>query len=559
MHTSTLAISLGLIATLTGCASYERDERTVRQALRGDFGSARQNAQARLTDDPSDRNYLLDRLKTLVLTLAEGVPEAAEPHADAVYQMLRTQGLNDDKTVPSFFLGEAGVRIWKGEPFEQAMGYVYVSIYEASRNNWGNARAAAGNSIFLLRDFSAALHASAPAQSDDESLRQRERLIDAANASGASADHPDQFPVDYRPVASDFELGYVLKALSARALGDQAELAEATTQLAQVAPQLATLAGNIRSAAFNTVLVVDLGFAPAKIATGPDGAIASFRAVTRSDSAPLVVRADGGEAAFPVVTDLNRLARDLKWNNLEDLRLAKSTLGDVMVAGGLITAAATADRKNPTAALVGLGVAAAGALLKSTAQADTRHCEVLPQRVYVALLNIQRPRTTVDISVPNGPARLVLPGFDPPASGLTLRYARLPETSAAWATSGSVLYFGDASAEAAGPQLPWILGGRDVRTPTIRAMQDYYAAGLPRSITSSDLAAMYREEGITILADNPAAPFDRHILEGGRTLYSPQVGTTGFARLYGQAHKPYVPRSPRVQSLADQLRTASNR
>ncbi len=552
-----MIISLLLAALAGGCASYQRDEMTVAQAVRGDFGAARVNAQSRLTDNPGDRNYLLDRLKTLVLTLAEGVPEAAEPHADAVYQMLRTQGLNDDKTVPSFFFGEGGVRIWKGEPFEQAMGYSYVSVYEASRGNWGNARAAANNSIFLLRDFSGALQNSGPAQSDEDSVRQRERLIKAAEKSGGSADEPGEFPVDYRAVASDFELGYVLKAVSARALGDAAELNEATAQLSQVAPSLSTLAGNIRSAPFNTVIIADFGLAPRKIATGPDGAIASFRAITRSDTAPLVVRVGDSEAGFPVVTDLNRLARDLRWNNLEDLRLAKSTIGDVLIAGGLITAVATADKDNPTGALVGLGVAAVGAITKSTAQADTRHCEVLPQRVYVALLNLPAGESTVDLSIRGSSIRMVLPGMVAPTSGLALRYVRLPETGGSWATSGRVLYFGD-GAPGPGPQLPWILGGRDVRTPSPAVMQDYYAAGLPRSITSSDLVQMYREEGISVLAQNPAAPFDRHILEAGTTLYSPQAGTAGFARLYGQEHAPYVPRSPRVRSLADQLRAGAS-
>lgn len=555
IFTSTAMVGLALV----GCAGYQRDEALVARTARGDFGSARFAAQGRLSDNPADRAYMLDRLKALILTLAEGVPEAAGVHADRVYEMLRTQGLNADNTVPSFFIGEGGARVWKGEPFEQAMGYCYVALYEASRGDFGNARAAANNSLFLLRDFSQALHGRAEAASERDAIAQREALVRAGQDTG----QPDSIGVDYRAVASDFELGYALKAVCARALGDTAEAQEAAATLAQIAPHLSSLASRLAQANYNTVLVVDAGLGPAKVATGPDGAIALFRAVSPSDTAPLVVRAAGQEAGFPVVTDLNRLARDLKWNNLEDLRLAKSTIGNVLVAGGLVTAGLTANDDNPTAALIGLGVAGVGALLKGTAAADTRHCEVLPQRVYVVLLNLPvgggdgASGSSVELSL--GSSRLVLPNV--PAGGgagsasgaMTLRYVRLPLDAGAWSTRGQVLYTADTTAPARTPTLPYILGGRDVRTPAPTVMEDYYAAGLPRTITSADLLSMFREEEIQMVALNPAGGFGRHVLEGGSGLYSPQAGTTGFVRLFCQEHPAYAPRSPRVRALGESL------
>ena len=65
---------------------------------------------------------------------------------------IRDRGLNKDKTVRSVVFTE-GVKVWKGEPFEQAMALVYYGFVQASQGSWDNARAAASNALFYLRDF----------------------------------------------------------------------------------------------------------------------------------------------------------------------------------------------------------------------------------------------------------------------------------------------------------------------------------------------------------------------------------------------------------------------
>ena len=72
----------------------------------------------------------------------------------------------------------------------------------------------------------------------------------------------------------------------------------------------------------------------------------------------MVTSAGGASGQFPVVTDLNRLAQDVKWTNLEDLRLAKSAIGDVLLVGGGVTAVAS---RNRTAQAAGAGAAVLGA------------------------------------------------------------------------------------------------------------------------------------------------------------------------------------------------------
>ena len=126
----------------------------VHAAAVGEYGAARDRLVARgsLTTGRETTSNLLDRVRLLVVDLADGQAAAAEENANAVYEILRTQGINADRTVASVVLGD-GVRYWKGEPFEQALAFTYVALQKAMIGDWGNARAAAEGSLFLLRDF----------------------------------------------------------------------------------------------------------------------------------------------------------------------------------------------------------------------------------------------------------------------------------------------------------------------------------------------------------------------------------------------------------------------
>ena len=133
------ALAIGL-PLLTGCAGHSN--RTPVHLLRqGEFGRARAIIAKQLPKSRDDRLYLLDRMKLGIVTLADGYPKAAEVTFQEVYEFLRTQGLNKDKTVQSVVLYE-GIKTWKGEPFEQAMGLCYIGIQQAMQQQWGNARAA---------------------------------------------------------------------------------------------------------------------------------------------------------------------------------------------------------------------------------------------------------------------------------------------------------------------------------------------------------------------------------------------------------------------------------
>lgn len=539
---------LAVLLLLPACAAPRDDEAIIEMIRRADYGAARARLIETAPSNPNDRGYMLDRAAFIPLAVADGVPGASHRTAERVYEFLRTQGLNDDKTIGSFVFGEGQTRIWKGDPFEQAMMFHFIGMLDGLRGDWGNLRAAEAESLFLLRDFSRVTGGARTRAA------QRDALLRAAPPPGAAGE-PDSIGVAYEPSASDFELGYAMKAIACRELGEPNELNESVDRLVQVAPRLRDFGELIRSATYNTVLVVDAGIGPEKIATGPDGVYADWRARSRSDEAPLAVRVGESSSEFPVVTDINRLADDLRWNNLEDLRKAKSAIGTGLLIGGTAVAASSDDS---AARYAGLGAAVAGLLLKATARADTRHCLALPQRVYIALLDLRGAPAVIELQIAGRPeSRLVLPAVPPgPDRGLVLRAARLPERAGAWASAGVVRYGNDASGAIARDgreALPWILGGRDVRTPSESVLADYRRAGLPGAISLNDLIGLYKAEGISIEGVTGDAPIGPHILEGGAWLYTPLPGSTGFARLYAREWPHYTPRSARVRELASSL------
>ncbi|MEO1129542.1 MAG: hypothetical protein AAFX05_07525 [Planctomycetota bacterium] len=534
---------IALCVAMTSCSSYQPDGDVLRLTADGDYGAARVLAADRAVSDPDDRSYMLDRMKMLTLGLADGVPDSVEGVADRLYDFLRTQGVNADAGVATFFVGEGGARIWKGEPYEQAMAYASIAALDGTRGDWGNVRASATNALFLVRDFSEAIERgrgelrSVP---PDDALADRQAI--AADAAVRS-DEPDFVLVD-----SDFELGYALQAVSNDQLGLAQERDEALERLLVLAPRLEQFADEIRSGAYNAVLYVDYGLGPRKIGAGPNQVFAVFQPRTSPGLEPLrAIVNQSTTVEAQVMTDVVRMAQDVRWNDLEQMRRAKGALGTALLAGGL-TALAVAD--NEWVALGGAIAAVIGGMVKSSAAVDTRHCETLPQRTYIVPVTLQPGFNSIELEIAGRPGtRLILPTVPGPAARApaSMHYVRLVADGSvppSWAVSGEVRYANDATGSA-GPTLPYILGGRCVRTPTRSIVREYHEAGLPRRYLLADVLEMYRAEGIDVVGYTDAAP-GLHVLEGGRSLYTPLPGSTGFARLYGREHPSYSSRSELV-------------
>lgn len=546
------------VLSLGGCASSADrvDARIAAAAMTGRYGEARERLGASLATDTSDRAYILDRLRLLILTLADGQPDAAEPTANEAFQLLRTQGLNADKTAASVIFNER-VRIWKGEPFEQAMAYSYIAVQKAMRGEWDNARAAAQSSLFLLRDFGENERGE---RLTGEDLARRAAEAEARGGSGdAMIDH------GYTPVKTDFALGYLLAGLSNRALGREDEASDNFREAAAVNPALGPLAEQLRAGDFNTVFLVDYGVGPRKTAFGPDNALVRFEPAWRSTGLAITSGASGGAAlsGLPPVADVAAMAQSLAWNNLEDVRAAKSTLGSLLMVGGVAVATAPqgsneSDEARQNRALIGAGVAILGAIMKATASADTRYCEFLPASTYIVPARISSPGASVSLEVAGDPAsRVVLTDVSPPpptGPPLQLRYVRLTPSPGPWQSSGTLVYSNEHSGPVAGGELPFILGGMDASRPSPEVLARYQASGRLLGYTTNDLENLYREEGISLTAEEAGAA-SAHVLEGGKSMVPPLPGSAGYQRLFGEAHPPYRPVSDALRRAIENLNT----
>jgi len=551
---SFLPLLLLLLLVLTGC-HVDRTLDVTSSVIAGEYGKARTYVRKNLNKDRSDREYLLDRMMLGILTVADGHPYSAQVTFEEVYETLRKQGLNADKTVSSVVLNE-DVKIWKGEPFEQALAFAYYGIQQAELNQWDNTRAAAAGSLFQLRDFG-----KNEKGERINTLEIAQRSIEAEQkASGKPAAKDDYINSGYAVRESNFTLGYILHGLASAQLNRQQEANDFFNVAAQVDPNIKPLVDQLKSGQYNTILIVSHGLGPRKIAYGPDNALSKFAPRYPSDGAPLLVSAaGGGQAGYPIVCDVNGMATDHMWNNLEDVRQAKSLIGNVLLVGGGITTGIGLDRGNSEAALIGVGLMAAGALLKVSSHADTRYCNVMPQRVYVVPLQITGANAKIALQVQGkSQSQMTLAGLSPPGPGqpAQLRYVRLVAGSPgaggpppAWAASGQINYVSTQLNNVPPSPLPYILGGNDVRSPNPRVLASYANQPGLGSLTPAELEDLYRTEGIALAVEDQGGFAGMHILEGGNSLVEPLAGTAGFARLFGAVRPPYVPTSPKVQGM----------
>jgi hypothetical protein len=538
---------------------------------RGDYGQARMKVREHLTQNRSDRRFLLDRMRLAVLTLADGYPASAQVVLEDLYEKLRTQGINKDRTVASVFTYE-GVRIWKGEPFEQALAMAYYAMQQAQLGQWDNVRAASQNALFRLRDFS---ESGSDDNSDaDESINtyeiaRRSLIYERARAAGKSeaeakkAATKDYLDHGYVTRQSTFTLGYLLNAIANQQLGREKEASDNFTRVVELKPSLEPLVEAFRKDQYNTVLVVTWGLGPEKEGYGPSNAFGRFRPRSSSDQAALSVRVGEHETKrYDQVLDVNQMASSHLWRNLEDIRLAKGYLGSGLLGGGVLATRYGLEHDSEAAVYGGLGAIAAGAIIKASAHVDTRYCDVLPQRYYVVPLKLDSATQTVQLQVDNAPAsRLTLTGLGPPADDQAqLRLVRLVtggremDRPPEWATRGRIGYGNAVTGPAQTPPRPWLLGGRDVRPPSNAVLNEYQAAGYLRDRTLAAYRELYRLEGITgFTLEDQAGYAGRHVLEGGRSMVAPLAGTTGFMRLFAGDWPAYEPTHTRVRDAAKAL------
>ncbi len=502
-----LAITLWLVAS--GCARYKHSE-----APHLYYAHLYTEARAVARPDAADRDspdVVLDNMRLGLASLAWGDLDEAERALLAAYEYLTSGKVNDPTRAAFSRIGQEGVRVWTGEPYERAMCFHYMAVLYMLKGEWDNARAAARNSLFSLKQF---------------------------DAEGEAA---------VATIESQFTLGYLVLGLSQLMTGHDEAAKRPLQRVEQLRPDLAPLVATIRGGSFDTLLLVDTGRGPRKVAVGTAGSEVRLGSTGRVDS-PSQVRAaiDGHAVELPTsdaVVDLWALAQHRRWWSLDTLRKAKAIAGDVLTKAGLGAVVVGAAQDSREAVIAGAGAIVAGLLLQASAKADTRHLAMLPRRVYLLPLTLGEGRhdLTLDFDYadsigatwhnltggsPGRPAVYYLRHHDGNYGGMP-RWADRP------------LYFTEH--DTAPMELkPYILGGRDLAPPD-----------------SPRLIELHRAEGI-VFQPGPQGFTDeraldpalyRHVTERGRVLWSPAPGTHGYQKLTRTEHPRYEPRSPTVQQL----------
>ncbi|MFO0833542.1 MAG: hypothetical protein U0638_01115 [Phycisphaerales bacterium] len=538
-------VCVALAAASTGCTNGDPDFDIRADVARGDYARAESKLRGFVGDnDNRPIEYLLDRSRLGIVTLADGRPDAAEPWLAESFSTLRRQGLNENRQVGAAVLGESGQLFWKGEPFEQALTLHYTALCYAMLNQWDNARAAANASLFQLRSYA----------QGDQSLSKADLAQRAATQDEAWLDK------GYANVKTDFALGYFVAGVANFALGrsdpDRAtEARDFFREAFTLRPDLRPVAEAIVSGRVNTVVFVDTGTGPSKQRYGTDDVLTRFAGGGGAANSLSISIDNNAPSNAALACDVQTMANDHRWNNLEDVRQFKSLLGTGLIAGGVIVAGTSDNRSSEgrrnAQLATGLAMVLAGLAVKATAQADIRHCEVMPASILVGATSIDGSAT---LGIHGPGLDMVLPGVRGPGAAEPLRvvYVRVPaQPVPAWASSGRVVYATDSLAiRVPGDDLPYILGGRCCRTPSAETLRLYQASGNLTNLSLMDLQNLYTDEGITWRAGDEIDGPKRHILNGGTSLVAPVAGSTGFARLVGQEHPPYQPKSARVKQLA---------
>ncbi len=529
-----IGVFAGITLALAGCShSAPRNTSAIRAYYDYQFTEARHGLRA-AAETQNDEQVVLNNLRLGMAALADGDFNEGERTFSRVFNFLSTAGLNADRTTAAVLINE-GVRIWKGEPFEQALAYHYISTLYATAGDWENTRAAAANALFRLTDFG----------------RDQERTLSDEVLARREAERPGYLDTGYTAVDTDFALGFIMQGIGSDLSGASGSNAQFDAAL-KIDPGLSPLVERLRARDYNTVLIVDYGKGPTKIAYGPDRVYSQF-IVQDETPGHLSVTVDGRTILRTTpVADVNAMARDHRWNNLEDVRRAKQFFGDALIAGGAVTTAVGSERDSDRTQLAGLGAILAGMLLKSGAAADTRYIEFMPACIYLAAVRLPE-RSTVSVSLEDGRrVSYVMPDFIP-GSGDQPRvvYIRLhgPDSpQPEWLTARELVYTNDHAPPSSGA-LPWILGGTDVSTPSRSVVDAYRDHPGMSEFSMLDLIDLYRAEdvlpgsGMEVRPDRPRNSSFQHILEGGHGLFTPQPYSMGYKKLMYRLTSPYIPRS----------------
>lgn len=376
----TAAILAGTLAASSGCASDRAARQGVRDFSRGDFAGAADAFSPSASASVLHENSLLDSARLGMAALAAGDVDRSVRALGAAYRLLESGGVNDEARIFAATVLHEGVKVYKGEPFEQAMTYTALAWANALKGDWENVRVCARASVRRLADFRQA----GPGASD------------RFEREGVSL------------VESNFALGYLLEGIADRATGERDD---ALDRAAAINPGLRPLVESLRAGRVNCLVVVDYGRGPRKTAYGEDHSLTRWEPRERAIREIAIDSTALPALRVPAAADVNSMSADHRWNNLENARKFKSGLGTALVVGGVVTAGSS-ERKETQ--IAGVAAAATGVILKLLSSADVRYNELLPSEVFVAGLELPTHGATVSLfagdSAGAAPAIPCIPG-----------------------------------------------------------------------------------------------------------------------------------------------------
>jgi hypothetical protein len=341
-------------------------------------------------------------------------------------------------------------------------------------------------------------------------------------------------------------------------MNQPADAARLFDHVRQLRPELAPLTQTLSGGQYDTLLLVDVGFGPRKQSYGPDQALIKFTPDGRySPPVQLNVQIDGkvGPTAgrLPLV-DLWTLSQYPKWWSMENIRKAKSAVGNVLLFGGLGAAAIGSQVHSRDAALAGLGAAAVGALLKAGSHADTRYLETLPRCTFVAPLTLGAGSHDITLRFDGeGGSNATWNDITAGAPGKPrVYYLRMHNAYGSGMPVWPPRRLRSVAAEQVQPMdKPWIMGGGDLTPPSQSLIDTYHSRAILRDMTLSQLTELYTSEGIVFQPgpqgriDDPKLDprFFHHIVDGGKALFSPHPGSFQYQRITRNPIAPYQPTS----------------
>lgn len=535
----------------------------------GHYGVARRALRPHAMDRRSP-DVLLDNLRLAVASLHDGAFVEAEQALVRAYPFMVSGTVNDSARQSAATFTHESVLVWRGEPFEQAMGWYYQAVAQMMKGDWENARAAARNMQFTLTDFAGG--GGTIGQVMDQ------------------AESPEWFDENADEVESDLVLAPLIGGVAERWQGREADSGDFFQRARELREDLAPLIDELQHGDYNTLLIVEAGNGPRKVARGDSGQYFTYEPSVFAQPDRIRV-ATAGVGRSPVeagdlprrldAVDTWELAQHPRWWSMRSLRETKKAVGDVLSIGGwgavIVGSGTSDDNVRDKAILGGIAAIALGEAFKSGSAADLRCFDVLPRTVYFVPLKLEPGPNTVAVRVDADAGsqairHYIMPGLETPAV-YVLRLSA--EAESAWAEDQATSGAGWVEIRTAMPEVvhpndvtgpfpgtyPYILGGTCVCRPTREVLEAYQAGGFLLEYNIEELRDLYRAEGIVEVPLPPgptAGATYRHVLDGGLLLSTPAPGSVTFERLTFTPAEAYQPRSALVREAAKMLRASDS-